>query len=194
VNLLVHRESLINKKQIQDAVTQIINAIGDDINREGLIDTPSRVAKMYEEFFSGLKEDPADVLLTGFNESFQDIVIIKDLEFFSICEHHFLPFYGHVNIGYIPSGKVVGVSKLSRAFEILARRPQIQERLTNQFVEILNNTINPKGVAIMIEAEHLCMSLRGIRKTGSKIVTSKTSGLMKSDSNFRDDFFSLTSS
>ena len=194
MNLLVHKESLINTKEIQEAVKQIINAIGDDINREGLIDTPSRVAKMYEEFFSGLKEDPADVLLTGFNESFQDIVIIKDLEFFSICEHHFLPFYGHVNIGYIPNGKVVGVSKLSRAFEILARRPQIQERLTNQFVEILNNTINPKGVAIIIEAEHLCMSLRGIKKTGSKIVTSKRSGLMKSDSNFRDDFFSLTSS
>ncbi|MFL2763741.1 MAG: GTP cyclohydrolase I FolE [Dehalococcoidia bacterium] len=185
---------MINKKEIEKAVKNIIHAIGDDSNREGLIDTPKRVSKMYEEFFSGLNEDPAQVLLTSFEESYDDIVLIKDLQFFSICEHHFIPFYGIAHISYIPNGKVVGASKLSRSLDILARRPQIQERLTNQFVEILNNTINPKGVAIIIEAEHLCMSLRGIKKPGSKIVTSKASGLMKSDSKFRDEFFSLISS
>ena len=160
---------MINKKEIQKSVKNIIDAIGDDFNREGLIDTPKRVSEMYEEFFSGLNEDPGKVLLTNFEESYDDIVLIKDLQFFSICEHHFLPFYGIAHLSYIPNGRVVGASKLSRSLDILARRPQIQERLTNQFVETLNNTINPKGVAIIIEAEHLCMSLRGIKKPGSKI-------------------------
>ncbi len=191
---LEFRFKLVDKEKIEQSVINIIQALGDDVNREGLKDTPKRVSKMYDELFSGINKDPGKVLLTDFEEAYDDIVIIKDLQFFSICEHHFLPFFGVAHVSYIPNGKVVGASKLYRSLEILARRPQIQERLTNQFVNVLNDTINPKGVGLILEAEHLCMSLRGIRKQGSKIITSQTSGLIKNDPNYRNDFFSLTSS
>ena len=182
---------MIDKDKIKSAVSSIIEALGDDPNREGLQDTPRRVAEMYTEFFSGLDEDPADVLATGFEEGHQELVVLRDIPFFSICEHHFLPFYGSAHIGYIPKGRVVGASKLARALEILARRPQIQERLTDQLVEALNKTLEPDGVAVVISAEHMCMSLRGVSKPGSRIVTSSARGRLRTKAADRQEFFDL---
>lgn len=167
---------MINKSKIIEATTQIIEAIGDDPNREGLVDTPKRIAKMYEEFFSGLDENPEDVLSTGFNENFQEIVLVKDIPFYSICEHHFLPMYGEAHVAYIPKGRVLGASKFARALDILSRRPQIQERLSNQFVESIHNAVSPDGIVVTLNAEHMCMALRGIKKPGSRIVTFSSRG------------------
>ena len=146
---------------------------------------------MYEEFFSGLTQDPAKVLETGFEEGHQEMVILRDIPFFSICEHHFLPFYGIAHIGYMPNGRVVGASKLARALDILSRRPQIQERLTDQIVETIYKTIQPEGVAAVISAEHMCMSIRGVKKSGSKVVTSASKGTFKTQAASKQEFFSL---
>lgn len=178
-------------EKIKKAVSSIIEAIGEDAEREGLVDTPRRVAQMYEEFFSGLTQDPAKVLETGFEEGHQEMVILRDIPFFSICEHHFLPFYGIAHIGYMPNGRVVGASKLARALDILSRRPQIQERLTDQIVEIIYKTIQPEGVAAVISAEHMCMSIRGVKKSGSKVVTSASRGTFKTQAASKQEFFSL---
>ena len=167
---------MINKQKIIDATTEIIHAIGEDPTREGLVDTPKRISKMYEEFFSGLDENPEDVLSTSFNEGFQEIVLVKDIPFFSICEHHFLPMYGEAHVAYIPKGRVLGASKFARALDILARRPQIQERLSSQFVESIHNAMAPDGTAVTLNAEHMCMALRGIKKPGSRIVTFSSRG------------------
>ncbi|HEX6122057.1 MAG TPA: GTP cyclohydrolase I FolE, partial [Ktedonobacterales bacterium] len=149
---------------LRKAVRQIITAIGEDPEREGLLDTPRRVAEMYAEVFSGLRQDPADVLRVGFEVGHQEMVLVKDIPFYSMCEHHFLPFHGVAHVGYIPNGRVVGLSKLARALEILARRPQLQERLTSQLADVIMSTLEPSGVAIVVKAEHLCMTMRGIRK------------------------------
>ncbi|MDA0769512.1 MAG: GTP cyclohydrolase I FolE [SAR202 cluster bacterium Casp-Chloro-G4] len=182
---------MIDQEKIKSAVSSIIEALGDDPTREGLQETPRRVAEMYAEFFSGLEEDPADVLSTGFEEGHQELVVLRDIPFFSICEHHFLPFFGTAHVGYIPRGRVVGASKLARAVDILARRPQIQERLTDQLVEALNKTLEPDGVAAVISAEHMCMSLRGVKKPGSRIVTSSARGRLKTQAADRQEFFNL---
>src|SRR6516225_3849899 len=138
------------------AVREIIQAVGEDPNREGLIETPRRVADMYAEVFAGLHQDPEDVLRVGFEEGHQEMVIVKDIPFYSMCEHHFLPFHGVAHVGYIPNGRVVGLSKLARALEILARRPQLQERLTSQLADVIMSTLEPAGVAVVVSAEHLC--------------------------------------
>ena len=177
--------------KIKMAVSSIIEAIGEDTDREGLVDTPRRVAQMYEEFFYGLKQDPAKELETGFDEGHQEMVILRDIPFFSICEHHFLPFFGTAHIGYMPNGRVVGASKLARALDILARRPQIQERLTDQIVETIYKTIQPEGVAAVISAEHMCMSIRGVNKPGSKVVTFASRGNFKTQAASKQEFFSL---
>ena len=169
----------------------IIEAVGEDPAREGLVDTPRRVAKMYGEFFDGLGKDPADVLATGFEEGHHEMVVLRDIPFFSVCEHHLLPFYGSAHIGYIPNGRVVGASKLARALDILARRPQIQERLTDQLVDSINRSLQPQGVGAVISAEHLCMSLRGARKPGSKIVTSSRRGSFRTQTAHREEFMAL---
>ncbi len=182
---------MINEEKIKEAVSSIILAIGEDPDREGLLETPRRVAQMYAEFFAGLDQDPAAVLTTGFEEGHTEIVVLKDVPFFSICEHHFLPFYGTAHIGYIPKGRVVGASKLARALDILARRPQLQERLTRQLVETIYSAVQPEGVAAVIAAEHMCMSLRGVKKPGSKIVTSASRGSFKSLAATRQDFLAL---
>ena len=181
----------MDEEKIKKAVSSIIEAIGEDAEREGLVDTPRRVAQMYEEFFSGLRQDPAKVLETGFEEGHQEMVILRDIPFFSICEHHFLPFYGTAHIGYMPNGRVVGASKLARALDIIARRPQIQERLTDQIVETIYKTIQPEGVAAVISAEHMCMSIRGVKKAGSKVVTSASRGTFKTQAAIKQEFISL---
>jgi len=182
---------LIDLENITNAMASIIRAIGEDPDREGLRDTPNRVARMYEEFFSGLDQDPSEVLSTGFEENHQEIVILKDIPFFSICEHHFLPFYGSGSIGYVPKGRVVGASKLARALDILAHRPQIQERLTSQVADAIYTTIQPEGVAVILSAEHMCMSLRGAKKPGSRIITSASRGSFRTQAATKQEFLAL---
>ncbi len=167
---------MFQEEQIRKAVLSIIEAIGDDPNRQGLRDTPRRVAEMYRELFSGLEEDASRVLDAVFEENHREMVILKDIPFFSVCEHHLLPFIGTARIGYIPNGRVVGASKLARVLDIIAHRPQIQERLTNQVADTIFNALQPEGVAVVIQAEHLCMSIRGVKKPGMLIVTSATRG------------------
>ena len=182
---------MIDEEQIREAVTSIIQAIGEDPEREGLVDTPKRVAAMYAAFFKGLSEDPLDVLKTGFEEGHREIVVLKDVPFFSICEHHLLPFYGSAHIGYQANGRVVGASKLARALDILARRPQIQERLTDELVDNVYTALKPDGVGAVLSAEHMCMTLRGVKKPGSRIVTSASRGSFKTRPEVRREFLDL---
>jgi GTP cyclohydrolase I len=177
--------------RLRKAVREIIQGVGEDPDREGLRETPRRVADMYAEVFSGLRQDPADVLRVGFEEGHQELVLVKDIPFYSMCEHHFLPFYGVAHIGYIPNGRVVGLSKLARALEILARRPQLQERLTSQLADVIMSTLEPAGVAVVIEASHLCMTMRGVRKPGSETVTSAMRGVFRREAATRAEFMSL---
>ena len=185
---------MIYQEKLREAVASLIDAIGEDPNREGLIGTPRRIAEMYEEFFSGLDEDPAEVLSTGFEEGYKEMVVLKDLPFFSICEHHFLPFYGTANIGYVPNGRVVGASKLGRALDILAHRPQLQERLTTQLIDTIADTLQPDGASVVLSAEHMCMALRGIKKPGAKIVTSVSRGIFRTQEATRREFHAMLGS
>ncbi len=175
----VSQEPAIDEEAIKTAVVMILKAIGEDPTREGLRDTPRRIAEMYRELFAGLARDPADVLRVGFDEGHSEMVIVKDIPFYTVCEHHFLPFHGVAHVGYIPRGRVVGISKLARAVEILARRPQLQERLTSQIADTIMTTLEPNGVGVVLEGEHLCMTSRGVKKPGSKVVTSAMRGVFK---------------
>ena len=177
--------------RMRRAVREIILALGEDPEREGLRETPRRVADMYAEVFAGLHQDPEDVLQVGFEEGHQEMVIVKDIPFYSMCEHHFLPFHGVAHVGYIPNGRVVGLSKLARALEILARRPQLQERLSSQLADAIMSALEPAGVAIVIKADHLCMTMRGIRKPGSQTVTSAMRGVFQRGAATRAEFMSL---
>ncbi len=178
---------------IRKAVREIIRAVGEDPLREGLRETPRRVADMYAEVFAGLQQDPGDVLRVGFEEGHQELVLVKDIPFYSMCEHHFLPFHGVAHVGYIPNGRVVGLSKLARALEILARRPQLQERLTSQLADTIMSTLEPAGVAVVVKAEHLCMTMRGIRKPGSQTITSAMRGVFQRVPATRAEFMALIS-
>jgi len=178
----------VDQERIANAVREMLQAIGQDPQREGLMDTPDRVARMYAEIFAGLREDPLEPLLTGFEEGFDEMVVARDIPFHSMCEHHLLPFQGVAHIGYIPGKRIVGISKLARVTEILSRRPQLQERLTTQIAEAIVTALEPKGVGVVIEAEHLCMSMRGIRKPGTQIVTSVNRGIFRSDPRTRTEF------
>jgi GTP cyclohydrolase IA len=184
----------INKAKIEKAVASIIEAIGEDPKREGLVGTPRRIAEMYAEIFGGIYEDPGEELRVGFEEGHQEMVILKDIPFYSMCEHHFLPFHGLAHVGYIPSGRVVGASKIGRVVEILAKRPQLQERLTTQIANTIVSVLEPKGVAVVIQAEHLCMTMRGVKKPGSNIVTSAMRGLFQKNPVTRSEFLSLVQS
>lgn len=183
---------MVDQEKIKAAITEIIEAIGDDPCREGLLDTPKRIAEMYADIFSGMHEDAEQHLSVGFEEGHQEMVIAKDVPFYSMCEHHFLPFYGKAHIGYIPNGRVVGASKLSRVVDVLSRRPQLQERLTSQIADTIVSVLEPRGVAVILEAEHLCMTMRGIRKPGSKMVTSAMRGLFRQRVATRAEFLNLT--
>ncbi|NMR28909.1 GTP cyclohydrolase I FolE [Arthrobacter sp. SF27] len=167
--------------RIERAVREILIAVGEDPDREGLVETPRRVAKSYAEVFAGLHQDPADLLATTFDIDHEEMVLVKDIPFYSTCEHHLVPFHGTAHIGYIPSheGKVTGLSKLARLVEVYARRPQVQERLTTQIVDALMEHLEPKGAIVVIECEHMCMSMRGVRKPGAKTVTSAVRGQLR---------------
>ena len=162
---------MIDKEKVKLAVKLLLEGIGEDVEREGLKETPDRVARMYEEIYGGLDMSAEPHLTKTFQADNNEMVVEKDITFYSTCEHHLLPFYGKVHIAYIPDGKVVGLSKLARTVEVYARRPQIQEKLTGQIADALMEFLQPKGVMVMIEAEHMCMSMRGIKKPGSKTVT-----------------------
>ena len=184
---------MIDQDAVRKAVSSIIEAIGEDPKREGIVGTPNRVAEMYTELFSGLGKDPCEELAVGFQEGHREMVVLKDIQFYSMCEHHLLPFFGVAHVGYIPndSGRVVGASKIARVVEIIARRPQIQERMTTQIAEAIVEGIKPDGVGVVIEAEHLCMTMRGIKKPGSTIITSAVRGIFRSRAKTRSEFFSL---
>ena len=171
----------VDKPRIEAAVREILLAIGEDPDRDGLQNNPARVARAHEEFFSGLHADPADVLGTTFDSAHSGKVLVKDISFYSTCEHRLVPVRGGAHVGYIPGadGKVTGLSKLARVLEVYARRPQVQERLTTQVVEALEEHLNPRGAIVVIEAEHMCMSMRGVRKPGAKTVTSAVRGQLK---------------
>ncbi len=181
----------MDQAKIEKAVLSIIEAIGEDPKREGLVGTPRRIAEMYAELFEGVGLDPREELAVSFEEGHQEMVILKDIPFFSMCEHHLLPFFGVVHIGYIPNGPVVGASKLARVVEVLSRRPQLQERLTTQIAEAIREAVRPDGVAVIIQAEHMCMTIRGVKKPGSNIITSATRGLFRSKAATRAEFLSL---
>ena len=182
----------IDKPKIQQAVKMILEAIGENPEREGLFNTPQRVANMYTEIFSGLEEDPRELLKVSFNEYHDELVLVKDIPIYSMCEHHLLPFYGTAHIAYIPKGgKVVGISKLARVAEAYAKRPQLQERLTSQIADCINDTLQPWGVGVVISAEHMCMTMRGIRKPGSVTVTSAVRGIFETKASTRAEFYSL---
>jgi GTP cyclohydrolase I len=184
---------VFDETEIRSAITSIIGAIGEDPKREGLRDTPGRVAEMYAELFMGLNMDPQETLTVGFEEGHREMVILRDIPFYSMCEHHLLPFYGVVHVGYLPNatGRVVGASKLARVVEIFAKRLQIQERMTTQIADAIVAGLEPDGVGVIVQAEHLCMIMRGIKKPGSAIVTSALRGAFRHKLETRAEFFSL---
>ncbi len=184
---------MFDEAGIRTAVTSIIKAMGEDPEREGLVDTPRRIAEMYAELFVGAGKDPKEELAVGYELGHREMVIVRDIPFYSMCEHHFLPFYGIVHIGYIPgaSGRVVGLSKLARVVEIMARRLQTQERMTTQIADAIFDGLEPDGVAVVVKGEHLCMSMRGIEKPGSNVITSAIRGAFRRRAASRAEFFSL---
>ena len=185
----------VNHEKIETAVRMMLEAIGEDPDREGLLDTPKRVARMYEELFNGMNEDPSEYFSVIFNEEHEELVLVKDIPFFSMCEHHIVPFYGQAHIGYIPrGGRVTGLSKLARAVEAVSRRPQLQERITSTVADSIMKKLDPYGVVVVLEAEHMCMTMRGVKKPGSKTITSAVRGIFNEDAAARAEVFSLIKS
>jgi GTP cyclohydrolase I len=181
----------VDQPRIERAVREILSAIGEDPDREGLRETPARVARMYAEMFRGLHEDPRELLQKFFSEKYDEIVLVRDISFNSMCEHHMLPFVGKAHIGYAPAGKVIGLSKLARVVEVVARRPQVQERMTEQIADLLVSELGAKGVAVVIEATHTCMTIRGVRKPGSVCVTSAMKGIFRANLSSREEIMTL---
>lgn len=183
----------MDKQKIENAVRDILEAIGEDPQREGLIDTPRRIASMYEEIFAGLSQDPEKHLEIYFQEEkHEELVIVKDIPFYSMCEHHLVPFLGKAHVGYLPrNGKLTGLSKLARVVETVSKRPQLQERLTATVADIIMKKLNPYGVIVVIEAEHMCMTMRGVKKPGSKTVTSAVRGTFATDAKARSEAMSF---
>lgn len=181
----------VDHPRIERAVREILIAVGEDPDREGLLETPARVARMYAELFSGLHEDPRIHLQKFFTEKYDEVVLVRDISFNSMCEHHMLPFMGKAHIGYVPDGKVIGLSKLARVVDVVARRPQVQERMTETVADLLVEELQVKGVAVVIEATHSCMTIRGIRKPGSLCVTSAMRGLFRSNLSSRSEVMTL---
>ena len=182
----------MDKPRIEKAVREILFAIGENPDREGLIDTPKRIARMYEEIFSGLTEDPKQHLKVNFQEEqHEELVLVKDIPFYSTCEHHLVPFFGKAHIAYIPNGHIVGLSKLPRVVDAFARRLQVQERLTNEIRDCIQDTLNPAGVAVVIECKHLCMAMRGVQKQNSVTTTSAFTGEFLTNDKTRSEFLQL---
>lgn len=181
----------IDLKRIERAVREILTAVGEDPDREGLIETPARVARMYAEIFGGLHIDPAVYLQKTFTQQHDEMVLVKDITFSSCCEHHLLPFTGTVHIAYLPDGRVVGLSKLARITEVLARRPQVQERMTEDLAELVMRELRPRGVGVIVEAAHSCMTIRGVKKPGAMTITSAMRGLFKTNPMTRNELMAL---
>jgi GTP cyclohydrolase I len=180
-----------NRELIEGHIKEILRLVGEDVDREGLLETPARVTRMYEEIFAGYSVDPREVLGVTFDEQHEELVIVKDIVFYSQCEHHMAPFFGQVHIGYIPSGKIAGLSKFARLVEAVTRKLQVQERITTQIADILEEVLSPHGIMVVVEGEHLCMCARGVKKPGSKTVTSGVRGSFRTDSALRSEFLSL---
>jgi len=181
----------IDEARIQRAVREILAAVGEDPDREGLLETPARVARMYAELFSGLHEDPRTHLKKVFTEKYDEVVLVKDISFNSMCEHHMLPFMGKAHIGYLPNGRVLGLSKIARVVEVVSKRPQVQERMTETIADLMVEELDAKGVAVVIEATHSCMTMRGVRKPGSICVTSAMRGIFRSNLSSRSEIMTL---
>ncbi|HEY2839705.1 MAG TPA: GTP cyclohydrolase I FolE [Pirellulales bacterium] len=181
----------VDEARIRRAVREILAAVGEDPDREGLLETPARVARMYAELFSGLHEDPRTHLRKVFTEKYDEVVLVKDISFNSMCEHHMLPFMGQAHIGYLPNGRVLGLSKIARVVEVVSKRPQVQERMTETIADLMVEELDAKGVAVVIEASHSCMTMRGIRKPGSVCVTSAMRGIFRSNLSSRSEIMTL---
>lgn len=184
---------MVNKDKIKEAVTLLLEGIGEDVEREGLKDTPDRIARMYEEIFAGMDQKSGEHLAKTFHAKNNEIVLEKDIVFYSMCEHHLMPFYGKAHVAYIPDGKVVGLSKIARTVEVYARRLQIQEQMGAQIADALMNELGAKGAMVMIEAEHMCMTMRGVKKPGSKTVTIVTRGAFSEDEKLQNSFYHMLS-
>ena len=182
---------MIDHEKVKEGVRLLLEGIGEDVTREGLVETPDRIARMYEEIYGVMEEDASEHLKKRFHVDNDAMVLEKDITFYSTCEHHLLPFYGKAHIAYIPNGEVVGLSKLARTVEVFARRLQLQEQLTGQIADALEKELNPKGVMVMIEAEHMCMTMRGIKKPGSQTVTIVKRGIFENNQELEDTFFRM---
>jgi len=189
--MAVKKSRPIDTLRIQKAVSEILLAIGEDLDREGLRETPARVARMYSELVSGMREDPDIHLRSVFTENYDEIVLLRDIPFYSLCEHHLLPFIGSAHVAYLPTGRVLGVSKLARIVDSFAKRLQCQERLTGQIADLIMDRLKPMGVAVVLEASHSCMTIRGIKKPGSTMVTSALRGIFRKDPRSRNEILSL---
>ncbi len=185
------RPGQVDHKRIEQAVREILAAVGEDPDREGLRDTPKRVARMYAEVFAGMYDDPERYVQTFFSEDYDELVVLRDIPFYSFCEHHLLPFEGRAHVAYLPNGRVVGLSKLARVVDAFARRPQVQERLTMQIADLLTKNLQAKGVAVVMEARHSCMTCRGVKKPNSVMITSAVRGICRSDARTRAEVMSL---
>ncbi len=181
----------VDKKKIKAAVRLLLEAIGEDPDRDGLKETPDRVARMYEEIFGQGEEEPHVSLSKKFDEQHHEVVLVKDIPFFSMCEHHLMPFFGKAHVAYIPNGQIVGISKLARVVDAFARRPQVQERMTSQIAEIINGELKPKGVAVVCEAVHTCMTMRGVKKAGTTVITSAMRGAFEKNVTSRTEIMAL---
>ncbi|WP_234998384.1 GTP cyclohydrolase I FolE [Salirhabdus sp. Marseille-P4669] len=180
---------LLNTEKLSNAVETILEEIGEDINREGLLDTPQRVAKMYKEVFSGVGIEPKTALTTTFeSEGYEGMIVVRDIDYYTFCEHHLIPFFGKAHIGYIPSERIVGLSKFARLVELTSKRPQVQERMTNQIAAAIYEILDPKGVIVQIEGQHLCMCARGVKKPGSSTVTTVKKGIFKKEESLVREF------
>ncbi|MUK87673.1 GTP cyclohydrolase I FolE [Ornithinibacillus sp. L9] len=180
------------QEKIKKAVEMILEAIGEDTNREGILETPNRVATMYEEIFSGMNVDPRDYFTSSFCEEHEELILVKDIDFHSVCEHHLIPFFGKAHVAYIPqNGQVTGIGNFAKAIEAVAKRPQIQERMTTTLANAIEETLSPRGVLVVIEAEHLCMTMRGVKKPGSQTVTTAARGVFEKDSAKRAEVLSF---
>lgn len=182
---------MVDQARIRAAIREILLAVGEDPDREGLAETPDRVARMYVELFSGLWKDPRELLAKKFTQKYDEMVLEKDIAFQSVCEHHLLPFLGKAHLAYLPNGRIVGLSKLARALEVISRRPQVQERMTEELADLLMEELEPRGVGVILEASHTCMTIRGIRKAGSLCVTSAMRGAFKDNHSTRSELMAL---
>ena len=185
------KKAKVDIERIKKAVTEILTAVGEDVQREGIRETPKRVAEMYSELLAGMSEDPKKHLRSVFSENYDEIVLLRDVPFYSICEHHLMPFIGKAHVAYLPKGTVLGVSKLARVVDCFARRLQVQERLTDQIADFIMESLKPKGVAVVLEASHSCMTIRGIKKPGSVMVTSSLRGIFRKDPKSRSEVLGL---